>query len=89
MGCSLAGFLWLSLLGVDAAPRSVVVTIDDLPLVNPAAYRDDDHRVQTIAALCKVLADRRVPATGFFNLHRKAPRLARRNTRPSRRSSPN
>jgi peptidoglycan/xylan/chitin deacetylase (PgdA/CDA1 family) len=55
--------------------RTVVITIDDLPLATPGAYRDDAHRVATIKALCKVLSDRKIPAVGFFNLHRRAPKL--------------
>ncbi len=55
--------------------RKMAVTIDDLPLATWGAYRDAAHRRATVQGWCEAFDEAAAPVTGFFNLHRKAPKL--------------
>ena len=60
--------------GGEARPpdRRMAITVDDLPIVNGSAYRDDAHRLEMVANFCELIEGRELPVTGFVNMERHA-----------------
>jgi peptidoglycan/xylan/chitin deacetylase (PgdA/CDA1 family) len=62
----------LPLVATAAPDRRVVITIDDLPLADSQRYRSPAERLRVVRQLTDLLAARKVPVTGFFNMKQHA-----------------